>query len=198
MADNNTVARPYAQAAFEVAQETDSLVELSESFAAAKVLLEDGQVAAFLATPTLSDEERLAFLQGLFADAVGKGSVFAGGSQHGTNFFKLLLENGRVNALPEIAEQFEALKAKVENTVDAVITSAAPLSEAQQKEMADSLRERLGRDIRITTEIDENLIGGAVIRAGDVVIDGSLRARLDGLANALTKERGKGNGTQSF
>ena len=76
---------------------------------------------------------------------------------------------------------------KVENTVDAVITSAAPLSEAQQKEMADSLRKRLGRDIRITTEIDENLIGGAVIRAGDVVIDGSLRARLDGLANALTK-----------
>ena len=187
MADNNTVARPYAQAAFEVAQETDSLAELSESFAAAKALLEDGQIAAFLATPTLSDEERLTFLQGLFADAVGKGSVFAGGSQHGTNFFKLLLENGRVGALPEIADQFEALKAKVENTVDAVITSAAPLSEAQQKAMADSLRERLGRDIRITTEIDENLIGGAVIRAGDVVIDGSLRARLDGLANALTK-----------
>ena len=187
MADNNTVARPYAQAAFEVAQEQGALAELSESFAAAKALLEDGQVTAFLATPTLSDEERLAFLQGLFAEAVGKDSVFAGGSQHGTNFLKLLLENGRVYALPEIADQFEALKAKVENTVDAVITSAAPLSEAQQKAMADSLRKKLGREIRITTEIDENLIGGAVIRAGDVVIDGSLRARLDGLANALTK-----------
>ena len=187
MADNKTVARPYAQAAFEVAQEQDALAELSESFAAASLLLEDGQVAAFLATPSLTDEERLTFLQGLFAKAVGEGSVFAGGSQHGTNFFKLLLENGRVNALPDIAEQFEALKAKVENTVDAVITSAAPLSEAQQQEMAESLQKRLGRDVRITTEIDENLIGCAVIRAGDVVIDGSLRARLDGLANALTK-----------
>ena len=153
----------------------------------AKALLEDGQVAGFLATPSLDDTQRLGFLQGLFAEAVGKDTVFAGGSEHGTNFFKLLLENGRVSALPEIADQFEALKAKVENTVDAVITSAAPLSDAQQQAMADSLKEKLGREVNVTTEIDENLIGGAVIRAGDVVIDGSLRARLDGLANALTK-----------
>ena len=187
MADNNTVARPYAQAIFEVARENDALTEISASLAAAKALLEDGQIAEFLATPTMSDAQRLEFLQGLFADSVGKGSVFAGGSEHGTNFFRLLLENGRVVALPEIADQFEALKAKVENTVDAVITSAAPLSEAQQKAMAGALKERLGRDVNVTTEIDENLIGGAVIRAGDVVIDGSLRARLDGLANALTK-----------
>jgi F-type H+-transporting ATPase subunit delta len=187
VADNNTVARPYAQAAFEVARENDALAELSESFAAAKALLADGQVVEFLGTPSLDDAQRLQFLQGLFADAVGKDSVFAGGSEHGTNFFRLLLENGRINALPEIADQFEALKANVENTVDAVITSAAPLSEAQQQAMASVLKERLGRDVHVTTRIDENLIGGAVIRAGDVVIDGSLRARLDGLANALTK-----------
>jgi F-type H+-transporting ATPase subunit delta len=187
VADNNTVARPYAQAAFEVAQENNALAELSESFAVAKELLADGQVAKFLATPTLSDDERLGFLQGLFAKVAGEGSVFAGGSEHGTNFFKLLLENGRVVALPEIADQFEALKAKVENTVDAVVTSVAPLSAEQERDIASSLKERLGRDVRIATEIDENLIGGAVIRAGDVVIDGSLRARLEGLANALTK-----------
>lgn len=187
MADNNTVARPYAQAIFEVAQESNALTEVSESLAVAKALMADGQVAEFLAAPTMSDAERLEFLQGLFAEAAGKGSVFAGGSEHGTNFLKLLLENGRVIALPEIADQFEALKAKVENSVDAVITSAAPLSAAQQKEMTDSLKKRLGRDVRVTTEIDESLIGGAVIRAGDVVIDGSLRARLDGLATALTK-----------
>ena len=187
MADNNTVARPYAQAAFEVAQESDALAELSESFAAAKALLADGQVAEFLSRPTLTDEQRLGFLQGLFAESVGEGSVFAGGSQHGTNFLKLLLENDRVAVLPEIADQFEALKADVENKVEAVITSAAPLSEAQQREMAESLQKRLGRNVNVTTVVDENLIGGAVIRAGDVVIDGSLRARLEGLANALTK-----------
>ena len=187
MADNNTVARPYAQAIFEVAQENDALDELSGSLAVAKELLADGQVTAFLARPSLNDEERLEFLQGLFAKASGKDSVFGGGSQHGTNFLKLLLENGRVAALPEMADQFEALKARVENSVDAVITSAAPLSKAQEQEIAGSLKDKLGREVRISTEIDENLIGGAVIRAGDVVIDGSLRARLEGLANVLTK-----------
>ena len=187
MADNNTVARPYAQAVFEVARENDALDELSTSLAAARDLLSDGQVAVFLGQPSLNDEQRLEFLQGLFAEAVGEGSVFAGGSRHGTNFLKLLLENGRVVALPEVSEQFEALKAELENSIDAVITAAAPLSAAQEKEIADTLAEKLGRDVRISTEIDENLIGGAVIRAGDVVIDGSLRARLDGLANALTK-----------
>ena len=187
MADNNTVARPYARAAFEVAQENDALAELSESFAAARAVLSDGQVAAFLAVPSLTDKERLSFLQDLFGKVVGEGSVFAGGSEHGTNFVKLLLENDRVGVLPEIADHFEALKARVENTVDAVITSATALSAEQETAIASSLKEKLGRDVRVTTEIDETLIGGAVIRAGDVVIDGSLRARLEGLANALTK-----------
>jgi F-type H+-transporting ATPase subunit delta len=187
VADNNTVARPYAEAVFEVARENNALDELSASLQAAGELLADGQVVTFLGQPSLNDGQRLEFLQGLFAKAVGEGSVFAGGSQHGTNFLKLLLENGRVVALPEISAQFEALKARVENSIDAVITAASPLSEAQEKAIASSLSEKLGREVRISTQIDENLIGGAVIRAGDVVIDGSLRARLEGLANALTK-----------
>jgi F-type H+-transporting ATPase subunit delta len=176
------VARPYAQAVFEVAQENNALDELSGSLGAASELMSDGQIAAFLARPSLTDKERLEFLQGLFAKAVGEGSVFGGGSQHGTNFLKLLLENGRIVALPEIAAQFEALKAAVENTVDAVVTAAAPLSAEQEQEIATALRERLGRDVHISTEIDENLIGGAVIRAGDVVVYGSI-----GLANSLVK-----------
>ena len=187
MADNNTVARPYAHAVFEVAQEEKALDELAASLAAARELLRDGRVAEFLGKPTLSDEQRLSFLHGLFEKAVGKGSVFAGGSQHGTNFLRLLIENDRVAVLPEIADHFDALKAKTENSVDAKITSAAPLSDAQKSEIVKALKARLGREVRVETEIDENLIGGAVIRAGDVVIDGSLRARLDGLANALIK-----------
>ena len=138
MADNNTVARPYARAAFEVAQENDALAELSESFAAARAVLSDGQVAAFLAVPSLTDKERLSFLQDLFGKVVGEGSVFAGGSEHGTNFVKLLLENDRVGVLPEIADHFEALKARVENTVDAVITSATALSAEQETAIASS------------------------------------------------------------
>ena len=186
MADNNTIARPYAQAVFEVARESKALDELSGSLNSAAELLQNDQVVAFLSNPALNDEQRLEFLRAAFAKAAGKDSVFAGSSQHGTNFLKLLLENGRVTVLPEIAEQFEVLKAQVENVVDVVVTSASELSASQRKAMAAALEKRLGRSINLETEIDENLIGGAVIKAGDVVIDGSLRARLDGLANAVT------------
>lgn len=185
MADNNTVARPYAQAIFEVADAAGELGDWSGSLALAGALLADKGLVEYLGTPEFTDEQRLEFLTGLFSKAGSK--RLDGTDEKGTNFLKLLLENGRTNVLPEIADHFEALKAKVENSVDAVVTSAAPLSKDQEKDIASSLKRRLGREIRLSTEIDENLIGGAVIRAGDVVIDGSLRARLDGLANSLIK-----------
>ena len=185
MADHNTVARPYAQAIFEVASDAGALGDWSESLGIAGALLTDNGLVEYLRAPQLNDEQRLEFLTGLF-DKAGADRL-AGKDDKGTNFLKLLLENRRVAVLPEISEHFEALKAKVENSVDAVVTSAAPLSASQEEEIASSLKERLGREVRITTEIGETLIGGAVIRAGDVVIDGSLRARLEGLANALTK-----------
>jgi len=185
MADNNTIARPYARAVFQVAQENDALDELSRSLGIGKELLGDGQIARFLSNPALSDGERLEFLVELFATVAGGDSVFAGSSEHGTNFLKLLLEYDRVDVLPEIADRFDALKAEVENTVDVIVTAATKLSDAQKQEIESALRSRLGRDINLSTEIDENLIAGAVIRAGDVVIDGSLRARLEGLSNAL-------------
>ena len=185
MADKNTIARPYARAAFRVAQENDALDELSRSLGIAGELMGDGQVEAFLADPALSDSERLEFLTELLGKAAGKDSVFAGSSEHGTNFLKLLLEYGRIGVLPEISERFDALKAEVENTVDVTVTSATPLSDAQTKEIEKALKSRLGRDINLSTEVNEDLIGGAIIRAGDVVIDGSVRARLEGLSNAL-------------
>ena len=183
MADNNTIARPYAQAAFELAHESGELATWSAGLTIAGELLADGQVAEFLSDPALNNDKRLEFLTGLFTKA--KAKVLAGGDHKGTNFLKLLLEYGRVSVLPEIAQHFETLKANVENTVDVTVTSATPLSAAQQKEISKALEKRLGRDINLETEIDESLIGGAVIKAGDVVIDGSLRARLDSLSNAL-------------
>ena len=185
MADNITVARPYAQAVFELANEAGELAGWSESLGIAGQLLADGGLVEYLGAPELNDGQRLEFLTGLFKDA--KASKLAGGDKQGTNCLKLLLENRRIKVLPEIATHFEVLKAEIENSVDATVTSASTLSKAQTDEIAKSLKARLGRDVKITTEIDENLIGGAVIRAGDVVIDGSLRARLEGLANALVK-----------
>ena len=187
MADNNTIARPYAEAAFEVAQESKALDELSASLQVGAALMSDEDLVGFMDNPALNDEQRLEFLQGLFGSAVGADSVFAGGSQHGTNFLKLLLENKRIKVLPEISEHFDALKAKIENKVDVVVRSATALTDQQVTEISGALSARLGSDVSIETEIDESLIGGAVITAGDVVIDGSTRSRLEGLANALVK-----------
>jgi F-type H+-transporting ATPase subunit delta len=185
VADNNTVARPYAQAIFEVAESAGELTAWSESLAIAGQLLGDRELIDFLGDPAVSDRQSLEFLAGLFGSAGC--TKLAGGDRKGTNFLKILIENDRVPVLPEISQHFDALKAQVENSVDAVVSSAVALSDEQLQQVAGSLRKRLGRDVRITTEIDETLIGGAVIRAGDVVIDGSLRARLEGLATALTK-----------
>jgi F-type H+-transporting ATPase subunit delta len=186
MADNHTVARPYAEAAFELAREQEKLDTWGEALALVAELTADGRVAKFLANPRLTDEQRLAFLTGLIASAGGEDSVLAGLDRYGANFLKLLVENERVYALPEIAEHYDALKDAIENTVEVTVTSATELSAEQKRSIVAALKERLGREVQLDTALDESLIGGAVIRAGDVVIDGSLRSRLTGLANALT------------
>jgi F-type H+-transporting ATPase subunit delta len=185
VADNNTIARPYAKAAFELAREKNRLDAWSAALQLAAELMTDGRVARFLANPKLTDPQRLEFLTGLFRSAGGESSLFAGGDESGTNFLKLLLEYERVSALPEMAAHFDELKDAIENTVDVTVTSATKLSAAQEKAIAAALRKRLGREVRLELALDENLIGGAVIRAGDIVIDGSLRSRLTGLSNAL-------------
>lgn len=185
MADNNTIARPYAEAAFELARESQRLDVWSDALRLAGDLMDDGQVATFLAHPKLSDEERLSFLTQLFRSAGSDKSIFAGDDKEGRNFLRLLLEYERVSALPEMSEHFDELKAEAEKTIDVMVTSAAELGDAQKQALVAALRKRLGCEVRLGTELDENLIGGAVIRAGDVVIDGSLRSRLQGLSNAL-------------
>ncbi len=185
MADNNTVARPYAQAVFELANDAGELGQWSDSLAIAGQLLTESALVEYLGNPEFNNEQRLDFLTGLFEKAGAK--LLDGSNEKGTNFLKLLLENRRAAVMPEIAEHYEAQKAKVENTVDALVTSATALSKSQVGDIAAALKKRLGCDVNVETEIDEDLIGGAVVRAGDVVIDGSLRARLEGLATALIK-----------
>lgn len=183
MADSNTIARPYARAAFDVARDAGALAEWSDSLQAAALLFADGELARFLGNPALSEAQQLEFLGGLF-DKAGA-PLFAGGHPKGTNFVKLLLDNDRIDVLPEIAEHFEALKDAIENSIDVTVTSAAALSDKDRQQYIAALEKRFGRKVELATRIDESLIGGAVIRAGDVVIDGSLRARLEGLTNAL-------------
>ncbi len=176
MVEAATIARPYAKAAFEAAREAKLLAEWSASLQVAAALGGDARIAELLDNPKLSEDQIVGFFDGFKTGADGV---------HWLNFIRLLAENKRLGLLPEIAARFELLRAEYENEVDVVVTSAVPLSDSQKAKLAASLKTRLQRDVRITTALDPGLLGGAMIRAGDLVIDGSIKGRLQRLTSDL-------------
>ncbi len=184
MADKHTLARPYAVALFDLARHAGHLEAWSEALAVAAQVAGDGRVLAAMQDPKHSDADRVGLLTRLFAGTPAE-SLLGGGDQYGANLLKLLVEYDRVDVLPEISELFEAMKAEAENTLDVTVTAAAPLSDELARRIRAALEKKLGREIHLSTAVDEELLGGAVIRAGDFVIDGSVRSRLGKLANVL-------------
>lgn len=177
MAEKATIARPYAKAVFEYAQEHKSFERWSQLLAAGAAVAADERIGRLLTNPRVKPEDLVA----LVGDAAG-GAL----DEPGKNFLSMLAQNRRLGLLPEIAAQFEALRAEVENVADVRIISAIELNDAQRERFAAALKTRLKRDIRLHCEVDPTLIGGAIVRAGDFVIDGSLRARLERLSGAMT------------
>ena len=104
---------------------------------------------------------------------------------HWQNFIRLLAKNKRLEVLPAITEQYEMLRAQFENELDVAVTSAAAMNTEQQAKLSSSLKTRFKRDVRMTTTVDASLLGGAVIRAGDLVIDGSIKGRLERMASEI-------------
>jgi F-type H+-transporting ATPase subunit delta len=176
VAERATIARPYAKAAFEYARPANALAEWSQGLNAAAAIVADRRIAAL----TKSPERTQADLVGLIADIAG--ANLDAGMQ---NFLRVLAENRRLLLLPEIAAHYEVLRAAVENTVDVEVVSAVPLSTAQADMLSQALGTRLERKVRMNTAVDPTLLGGAVLRAGDLVIDGSLKGRLQRLATEL-------------
>ena len=177
MADKLTIARPYARAAFEDASAGGALEAWSDSLRVASQVVTDERVANLLGNPHVTPEQ----LAQLFVDVGGQGL-----GAHGANFVRTLAENGRLAYLPEIAALFEGMKDQAQGVADVTVTSAAALDQAQQQKLAAALERRLKRKVRLHTDIDPQLIGGAVIRSGDLVIDGSLSTRLARIAYELT------------
>lgn len=177
MADKTTIARPYAKAAFEQASADKRLAEWSDALQAGAAVVKDTRVASLLGNPQVAPAQ----LAGFVFDVAG--SRLNG---DGRNFFDMLAENRRLAFLPEIAALFDELKDKAEGVVDVTVTSAAPLDAAQQKTLSSALERKLQRTVRLHCETDPKLIGGAVVRAGDLVIDGSVLARLNRIAYELT------------
>jgi F-type H+-transporting ATPase subunit delta len=178
MAEKTTIARPYAQAIFELAQSRKELPLWSQMLQLAAAVAADKRVAALLDNPNLDKAQVVK----LFLDICGDKL-----NPQAQNLIRLLVENGRMDVLTEIAGHYEVYRAEAERTVEAQVVSAFPVDEAQKKQIIASLKKRLGREVTLSCTTDKNLLGGAIIRAGDLVIDGSTTGQLAKLQNALAR-----------
>lgn len=186
MAEQGTTARPYAQAVFEIARTDSQLGAWSELLAMAAGIAVSPEASRLLATPGAD----LAGFAGAVADICreklpGSPLLKDGSRSVGAGFLKVLAENQRLGALPEIYARYQTLRAEAERTLDVVLTSAAEVSEGQKNRIVESLSKRFERQVRLTVQLDPTLIGGARLQVGDRVIDGTVRTGLDKLATAL-------------
>jgi len=176
MAEPRTIARPYAEAVFKLADASGSLARWSEMLAALAQVAADERVRTAIADPNLPD----ATLAGLFI-AILSGRL----SGDAENLLRVLADNKRLQLLPEIRSQYESLKNEREGVIEAEVQSAFPLSEAQVADLVQRLEKKTGRKVRTKVHIDQELIGGVKLLLGDKVIDGSARAQLSALETAL-------------
>jgi len=176
MAEAVTIARPYAVAVFRLAKEKNALAKWSEMLAMASAVVADPQMQAVIDDPKFiaADIERL--LLAVCGDKL---------DESGINLIKLLVEYDRVALLPEIASNYEELKAQDEGSLDAEITAATALTDAQVKTLIDHLQTKFGKKVEASVKVDPEIIGGIKIVVGDTVIDASVRGRLQELAFTL-------------
>jgi F-type H+-transporting ATPase subunit delta len=177
MTDKITIARPYARAAFAAAQAHGGLPAWSAALHTAAAVVHDPRVASLLGNPRVTPSKLADFVVGIGGEELGK-------EWH--ELVLMLTQNGRLDLLAEIATLFDALKDEKEGVVDVTVTAATSLDAKQQETLIAALTRRLKSQVRLHTEVDATLIGGAVIRAGDLVIDGSLRTRLERMAFELS------------
>ncbi|MBI3570879.1 MAG: F0F1 ATP synthase subunit delta [Gammaproteobacteria bacterium] len=177
MAEKQTLARPYAEAVFELAQARGALKLWSEMLAFITVIAADENMQRLASDPRVDRARFRELFLGVCVNNL---------DDAGANFVRLLVENRRLNLLPEIVAQYETLKAEAEARVEATVTSAFTLEPEQLKTLSAALKRKLGREVNLTAQTDKALVGGIVIRAGDLVIDGSVRSRLAELATHLS------------
>jgi F-type H+-transporting ATPase subunit delta len=176
MSELSTLARPYAEAVFRMAQGENDLAGWSSRVAGLSTIVSDAGAARLIADPAVPAARVVA----LIVDVAG-----AGLGERGSNFVKVLADNDRLTLLPEIAAQFETLKAQAEGTLAATITSAQAMTQAQIDDLAAGLKAKFNRAVSVEVAVDPSLIGGAVVTIGDQVIDGSVKGRLEKMAFAL-------------
>ena len=177
MADRSTIARPYAKAAFRDARAANALDRWSTLLDRAAATVADGRVAALIGDPRVTPAQLADLVTGVAGDNV---------DEQGRNFLRLLADNRRLGFLPDVARLFGQMKDEAEGTVDVTVTSAAAMQDGERELITAVLGRKFGRKVRVHTQVDASLIGGAVVRAGDLVIDGSIKSRLERMAYELT------------
>lgn len=176
MTQKRSLARPYAQAAFLLAQERGALQKWSRMLATAAAVARDETMRRLVTDPRVSRADAAQQFLRVCGDAL---------DPEAANFIRLLADNRRLDLLPEIAALFEERRSEAEGQLEASVTTAFPLKEEQTRAIEQAMKRRFGRDIRLRVAVDRSLLGGIVIRAGDLVIDGSARGRLGQLASKL-------------
>jgi F-type H+-transporting ATPase subunit delta len=177
MAEAITVARPYAQAAFEFADEQNLLREWSDMLVLLAAVVTDADMVVLLDSPRLTEKQLSDLIIKICGDRL---------TEKGANFVRVLAANRRLGLLPDIAAMYEIQRQQAEGTIKADLVSAYPATEEQQARIIEGLRRRLDKQIELRCSTDASLIGGAIIRAGDLVIDGSVRGKLQRLGSALS------------
>jgi F-type H+-transporting ATPase subunit delta len=176
MAEAITIARPYAEAVFNIAHAKGELKAWSDMLAIFSQCVTDPKMQSIITSPAVSDEQSVTLLADIAGELV---------SQDAHNFLALLAENNRLMILAEIAVIFDELRAKTEKTMVADVTSSRALTPEQSQKISDALKQRFDRDVTLNASVDESLLGGAIIRAGDLIIDGSALGKLNRLEKAI-------------
>ncbi len=178
MAEVATLARPYASAVFDIAKSSGELDRWSRMLGFLSVATTERAVQRLLAAPDVASEQKAFRLAELAGDEL---------NDRARKFIGVLATNKRLPLLTEIYIQFETLRALEQRSLDVAVISAFELSDAEETRLKQSLRERFDKEINMTSEVDSSLLGGATIRAGDTVIDGSVRGKLDKLAVTIQR-----------
>ena len=175
MSEWTTIARPYAQAAFDNAVESKTVAQWQEMLVFAAEVSANETIKTLL-TGSLAAEKLAEIFNGVCGEQL---------DQQGQNLIKILAENRRLQALPDISVLFNQLKADFDKEIDVDVTSAVKLNKKQQTDIGASLEKRLARKVKLNCSVDPELVAGVLIKAGDTVIDGSLRSKLNRLSDAL-------------
>ena len=176
MAEAITIARPYAHAVFGIANDKGELKAWSELLAVLSQCVAQPEVQSIISSPAVSDEQVIDLLANVSGELM---------TDDARNFLAVLAQNNRLSLLADINVIYEELREEAEQMMTADVTSALKLTAKQEKDISAALKERLGRDITLNTSVDKTLLGGAIIRAGDLIIDGSALGKLNRLANAI-------------